>query len=260
MFHQPTNTFGNRIYNAAVYGKTEWGLHFHKSYELIYCMGEGIRVGVEGEDFFLSKGEFLLIFPYKKHEFTVQNEREKVWVGVFSEDHIKEFDKEFSQKEVDGVCFFANEATEKFLQERLLIDRAPDRYTLKGCLYLLMGQIQEKVRNCKAKKKDEKDLIMKIISYVEENFREDITLYTLAESLGYHYQYLSRVIQKNMRLGFRTLVNQYRFDYARFLLESEGVTVTQAALDAGFQSVRNFNRVYKEKTGVSPHRGNVNGV
>ena len=151
--------------------------------------------------------------------------------------------------------------TEGFLREKFFTDSEPNKYTVKGSLYLLMAEVARNLENCNAKKKDiDKDLTTRIIAYVEKNFREDITLHTMAEELGYHYQYLSRVIQKNIKIGFRTFVNQYRFDYARFLMEKESVTVTQAALEAGFQSVRNFNRIYKEKTGESPQRGKTKNL
>ena len=74
----------------------------------------------------------------------------------------------------------------------------------------------------------------------------------MADELGYNYQHLSRVFRKTMKMNFRDLINQYRFDRACTMLHDEKITVTQAALDSGFQSVRNFNRIYKEKTGLSP--------
>ena len=91
-----------------------------------------------------------------------------------------------------------------------------------------------------------------MIGYIEQSYREQITLHTAAVALNYHYQYLSRVFSGTMHMNFRTLVNQYRFDHACLLLERGDMTVTEAALEAGFQSVRNFNRIYKEKTGKTP--------
>ena len=85
--------------------------------------------------------------------------------------------------------------------------------------------------------------MLSIIRYVEEHYREPITERTVAAALGYHEQYVSRVFRSVMQMNFRDLVNQYRLEDALARLKAGGVTVTQAALDSGFQSVRTFNRV-----------------
>jgi len=252
MFHQPHNSFGNKIYNAFVYTNAEYGEHFHKSYELIYCMGERVKIGFGDSETELKHGEFLLVFPYKKHSFKTQGEKEKIWIGVFSADYIKEFDKEFMGKEPKNAKFQVDSQTLSYLQTALLFEGSPDKYTLKGALYAVLGSFCKQTEFIKRQDREQREITLKIVRYVEENFKENITLHTAAQELGYNFQYLSRVFHQCLGVNFREIVNQYRFDHARMLLEKGELTITQAALDSGFQSVRNFNRVYKEKTGQTP--------
>lgn len=250
MFHQPHNTFGRYIYNAKVYeAGTEYLSHFHKSYELLYCYSDSLRVSVEAQEYTMKQGDFLLVFPFQSHAFTV-GEGERVWVGAFSGDYIPAFDTQTQGRLPVDARFRVDADLQAFLQPNLLQPSTPSDLAIKGCLYLLCEQF---LRGVAWRKSDEnRELTVRMIRYIEENFTEQITLRTAAQALGFHYQYLSRVFSRSVQMNFRALINQYRFDYACRLLEEQKMTVTEAALAAGFQSTRNFNRVYREKMGVPP--------
>ncbi|WP_047834533.1 helix-turn-helix domain-containing protein, partial [Robinsoniella sp. RHS] len=47
-------------------------------------------------------------------------------------------------------------------------------------------------------------------------------------------------------------LNNIRLDYAQYLTRSTNDTLTRIWMDAGFESQRTFNRVFKEKYGTSP--------
>jgi AraC-like DNA-binding protein len=251
LFHQPHNTFGNHIYNAAIYDDVVYSPHFHMGHELIYGMQGKVTVTVNDCPHTVGEGEFLWIFPFQSHAFTVET-GQKIWVGVFSEDYIPSLARQVGNLIPTSPKFHTDNALHALLQQELLHKNVPAPLTLKGCLYLLAQCLsastdwEEELEN--------RQLTMRLIRYVEENFTEQITLRTAAQALGYHFQYLSRVFSQTIGMNFRTLVNQYRFDDACARLEAGNCTVTEAALAAGFQSVRNFNRVYKEKTGQPPLR------
>lgn len=250
MYHQPHNTFGRHIYNAKIYEEgTVYLSHFHKSYELLYCYGPSLHVDVEDKAYDLLEGDFLLVFPFQGHSFSV-GEGERVWVGVFSDGYLPTFDAQVQGRVPQDARFRMDAQTEALLREHLLAPITPSHMTLKGYLYLLCDRFLCGV--LWEENSENRELTVRLIRYIEENFTEKITLRTAAQVLGYHYQYLSRVFSKTVQMNFRALINQYRFDYACRLLEEQKVTVTEAALAAGFQSTRNFNRVYREKMGTSP--------
>ena len=250
MFHQAFNTFGDRIYNSAIYNAVNFDTHFHRSYELIYCKKGAVNITIGGENVRLNNGDCALIFPYLTHSFTVDNGNE-IWVGVFSSDHVKEFDKECLKKRPKSAKFSLNSQDKEYLEKTLFIKEKPQKYALKGCLYLIASEFMSQAE-FEEKSLDKGDLVMKIIEYVEKNFREDLTLCSIAKELGYNHQYLSKAFKSSVKINFRTLLNQYRVDYARYLMETSSVTVAEAAFESGFQSLRNFNRVYKEILGQTP--------
>lgn len=63
---------------------------------------------------------------------------------------------------------------------------------------------------------------------------------------------ISRVINAHYGMSFSEFVNQYRIDEVTRRLGGEDTAITTIAYEAGFGSIASFNRVFKEKTGMTP--------
>ena len=53
-------------------------------------------------------------------------------------------------------------------------------------------------------------------------------------------------------MNFKQLLNIYRADFARDQLIHTDASITDIAHASGFQTVRTFNRVFLDQTGVTP--------
>ena len=53
-------------------------------------------------------------------------------------------------------------------------------------------------------------------------------------------------------INLRQYINQYRVDHAKYLIVDTDESITDIALSCGFQSIRNFNRVFCRLTGMTP--------
>ncbi len=84
---------------------------------------------------------------------------------------------------------------------------------------------------------------------------EDLTLQSLAERLSVSSHQLSWLINEELRISFPSLVNGFRVeDVKRRLADpaSDGISILQIALDAGFSTKASFNRAFKLHTGMTP--------
>lgn len=88
--------------------------------------------------------------------------------------------------------------------------------------------------------------------YVEENYREDISMKQAARALGYSENYLSRAFHTAVGMNFRQYVNQYRVQLACRLIEQRRGSMTRIAMESGFQNIRSFNRAFMRATGRTP--------
>jgi AraC-like DNA-binding protein len=90
---------------------------------------------------------------------------------------------------------------------------------------------------------------------VEKVYRNDrISLDSLSERLGLQPYQLSGIINSRMGRSFTELVADYRVDEVkkRLLDPEEKANILNIAYDAGFGTKASFNRVFKERTGLTP--------
>lgn len=102
----------------------------------------------------------------------------------------------------------------------------------------------------------EDSLFQKIESYMQEkspytNF--DYGRHELVIAMNTNEVYLAKAIKKGAGLTIHEYINRWRMEYAtRLLLSQPNLTIEAIASDAGFASIRNFYRLFKEQHGMSP--------
>lgn len=247
--HQQHNSLGNHNYNAFFYDNCEWFYHFHKNYELIYILSGEVELTLNGTGYLLAADTFALILPNEFHAYHTPG-KSVAWVGVFSADFVSEFAILTQNKRSSTPVFTCEPQIRDFLLKYLITDTAPDTLLLKSTLYACCREFLN--QNSLYDATNENSFICDILSYLSENFREDISLATAAESLGYEYHYLSRRFHSHFHVNFKRFLNVYRADFAREQLLHSGCDITEIAHASGFQTMRTFNRVFQEQTGMTP--------
>ncbi|MBO5293723.1 MAG: helix-turn-helix transcriptional regulator [Clostridia bacterium] len=259
--HQVHNSISGDVYNAYSYTAAEYAPHFHKSYELAYVAKGSAEYQIGSEQRHLGAGDFALVSPYALHSFVVDGESE-MWVVVFANSYVKTFSKLLSDTVGETAFFTCEESTRHFFEEHMTMyhkgevaDIKSDEQLLmvKACLYAVCSEYIRTVKRIPKSKNS--DVLVQILEYVSQNFQEDISLQSIARALGYNYQYLSKIFNRTMNINFKTLVNHYRFEYARQqLLNNPEKSISEIAFESGFQSIRSFNRIYREISGSTPNQ------
>ena len=259
--HQPQNTFRN-VMTLCTYTDFSTPIHFHRNLELIYVDEGSATVTVTNENHILNKGQCILVFPYRLHSLNIPKDA-NVWVITFLQDYVKAFYKPMARKRAINPVFDLSDATRNFIEQKLIIPLKGNSFfsaisgimelTLKSCLYAVCSEFCEKVTVVNESREAD-TIAVNILQYISEKFKEDISLQTAADALGYNYQYISRTFNSMVGYNFKTVLNQYRFEYALQLLRESDKSITEVAFESGFQSLRTFNRVSYEMFNTSPRR------
>ena len=244
--------YENSIYNYVprIYNKCNFMPHFHKNFEMIYVESGMLDATIDGTSAVWTAGTIALLLPDQIHSF-VSREPNKVWIGVFSADYVLEFAEFVDKKSAVSPVFTCDTRILELLKSQLFTAEVPDNFALKAWLYAACAEYS-KCSELVPQKKSGSTIAHKILSYVSENFRENITLDSIAHELGYDKNYLSRCQHQIFHVNFRQLVNSYRLNCAKKLLHRRNTSIAEAALEAGFGNVRNFNRLWKDEYGKSP--------
>lgn len=94
----------------------------------------------------------------------------------------------------------------------------------------------------------------KIIGYIIDNYQSQITLEDVANAAYMTPQAFCRYFKKHTRHTFISFLNEVRINDACKTLTAEknNRSMVDVAYNAGFNSITNFNRVFKTVTGKSP--------
>lgn len=96
------------------------------------------------------------------------------------------------------------------------------------------------------------DLAQKIVQYITLNFKQDISLDTLAEEFNVSRYYISHIFSERIKINFRNYLALLRTEYAAGLIRTTDDSITNICSCAGFNSQRTFNRAFKQIYGITP--------
>src|SRR5262249_37719604 len=94
--------------------------------------------------------------------------------------------------------------------------------------------------------------IWKTRKFIEEHSGEELSLTRVAKAANIHPNYLSEKFKRVTGLNFVEYVARTRFTEACRLLHNGDLRLSEIAFTAGFQSLSQFNRVFKRLSGKSP--------
>lgn len=94
--------------------------------------------------------------------------------------------------------------------------------------------------------------IKNVIAYVEEHFREPISLTDISDHLGLGKEYFCRFFKKNMGISFLNYLNQVRLTHIYQGLINTDTPISELMEENGIANQKLFNRTFKELYGRTP--------
>ncbi len=95
------------------------------------------------------------------------------------------------------------------------------------------------------------EYVKRVLDYINENFQTRIDLERLAELCGITKFHLAREFKRYTGQTIVTYINVIRCKYAKRCI-ANGMSVTAAAYESGFESLSYFSRTFRKHTGFSP--------
>jgi len=102
-------------------------------------------------------------------------------------------------------------------------------------------------------KEDEALRIREIKQYIAEHYdNPDLNREMIARYIRVAPSYLSTLFKKETGQGLNDYINHYRIQKAMELLKSSRYSISEIAFQVGFNTVKNFTRIFKEHFGCTP--------
>ncbi len=226
-------------------------IHIHKELEIIYVKHGKAVAYADKNSYLLNEGDLFFTFPNQIHYYQTLKSGE-FGVLIFSPSIIYGEGKEIS-KSIPNTNYIPSENNEiANIIARISNANGKYRYlALNGYINTLMSIILPKL-TLKTITGEKNSAFYSIIDFCSRNFRDNITLDYVAESLHLSKYYISHLINKRLNQNFSEYVNNLRISEACNLLKETDAKIADISEDVGFGTIRSFNRSFKQTMGVSP--------
>lgn len=95
-------------------------------------------------------------------------------------------------------------------------------------------------------------LVRKACHYVDEHFRENISVASVATACDVSADYLSHSFSKHTGNPLSRYISAVRTGHAMYLLREGKPAISEIAYEVGFQSLSQFNRTFRNLRGMAP--------
>jgi len=239
-----------------------YSFHWHKNFEMVRVVNQPCRFWIDGVVIEALPGDIINIGAGILHRYMIDYDDTRLHLLTFSTDVLLKAGVSVNPLK---ACITAEEMKKNPQLEwqiNMLFDLIGEEGKLEkdkdnlfqehliSALYCLLMRyyVHEKNVSCLHL---EHQLFYQIVEYVNTHFDEDINVSVIANKLGVYRTKISSVFLKYADISLKEYLYGLRINKANRILE-QGESVTRAALDSGFGTVRNFNRVYKNVTGKRP--------
>ena len=116
------------------------------------------------------------------------------------------------------------------------------------------------VENAACRSRAEPVAIWKARKYIEEHSGEKLSLTNIAKVVNMNANHLSENFKQVTGMNFVEYVARTRFANTCDLLRNSKLRISEIAFAAGFQSLSQFNRIFKRFSGKSPTQYRAAGL
>ena len=226
--------------------------HFHRNIEVALIKRGGYEITLSGKKYTVTDGSVVVVDNYEVHSYDRlldEYQESEASVVIFPSAYIEGFNfsrkyKSFSSPVISdaALCSELIEITEKYLTRGGAISREGSE--------LFFALLSEKAEFKEKNTTDEDALIRKILVYIEENFKKDISRYMIARELGYTEAHISRVFHNFIGKGISEYINGMRLSYIDSMrLSGAQRGVLELISEAGFKSQQTYYRARRREKG-----------
>lgn len=215
----------------------------------------------------LKSGEGFLIFPNQITTYIADKELpwEYVWI---------EFDGLRAKEAMDTAGFSLDrpifhtkkrDMSQKMEEELVYIATHSDEtiFNIIGHLYLFLDYFMRSTVSTvvKGSTKLQDYYIKEAITYIEQNFQNDISVVDIANRLGINRSYFGKIFKQTLKQTPQEFLINYRMIKATELLRLTKMSIGDISKAAGYENQLHFSRAFKKIYNISPREWrNINAV
>lgn len=242
-------------------------LHWHEEIELLYPLNGESTIQIEGQKYQISNKHLTVIDSRQVHSTYTYSDTSMFICIHISRKHMEKYLPDLDMYQIHcipdkitdeqfpeylSVCKQMEQLTRLYIEDVSAYLMEAEGIILQILAHLIRFFSVRVVSNDNSADKLTLERIRNVITYVEDHFREPVSLHDIAGHLGLGKEYFCRFFKKNMGISFLQYVNEVRVSRIYQDLIRTDAPVSELAEQNGFSNQKLFNRTFKEIYGCTP--------
>ena len=243
--------------------------HWHPEIEITYVQKGTMCYKVNHMVYHLKEGDIVFNNSGALHSGTMENQKDCAYIPVTFDSRLiygffqstvnsKYVDPVIQDSMLPAICIDQSEPWHKPYLLRIidLDEKKPDFYELDItiCLQSIWRLLLEHITyepQASRENSLEYDRIKKILSYIEENYQNKITLNDIAGHIHLCESECTRLFKRHMNTTLFAFLQEYRIERSLEFLQAD-LPVSAVADKAGFSDPNYYSKVFAKIKGCSP--------
>lgn len=227
--------------------------HWHLENEIIYVENSTAVVSHNDKEYLLQKGNIICIQSGQVH-YIDGDKDSVVQIILFDNFFLPEVLRNCKLEHVvlhhsyDFPTVFFQILSEQSHKENFYVEKI---HLLLADLLLNIYRMEPLNKEGYTNKNENLHDYKKLLKEIQKSYNE-IDFSKAANIMGLSESYFSRYFHKMSGMTFSRYLNTIRVEKAIELLKEEKYSVTEISIRCGFDTIRHFNRTFKEITGRTP--------
>lgn len=252
-------------------------VHWHDELEIIYVKSGLLTVSISGESYIGKAGEAFVVSPGNLHLMGSQTGTVDYFTFLFPLKYIsfrtddmlddklleplnngqlmisprvKDSAKELCEQLID-IYMAENDETESKITAQIKTKIILLQFILEMWKKGFVIENDTSGRNIVEKE---------MVSYIQQNFTGKISLKEFGKQFHLSEKYISRYFKEHFHITLSQYITYLRLENAKQLLQDTDLSVTETAMQSGYQNVSYFIRSFKKTYGISPLKYRNSGI
>ena len=252
-------------------------VHWHDEFEIIYVRSGFLTVSISGESYIGKTGEAFVVSPGNLHLMGSQSGTVDYYTFLFPLKYISfrtddMLDDKLLEPLKNGHLMIGPRIkdTAKELCEQLVETYMAKNKKIESEItaqiktkIILLQFILEMWKKGFVIENDTsgRNIVEKeMVSYIQQNFTGKISLKEFGEQFHLSEKYISRYFKEHFHITLSQYITYLRLENAKQLLQDTDLSVTETAMQSGYQNVSYFIRSFKKAYGISPLKYRNSGI
>lgn len=219
-------------------------LHNHNSYEIVYYVRGAGKTTINGYTYKYYAGTFSVTLPNNYHNESHEEYTEVIYINFDCSNLPFEL--------LNGVYSDSPSKVIYNLMKKMKQEMIAKEIYYEYKLELLIQELLLEFNRIIEKKNARTEWLDYVVTFIDENYNNEINMKTLADLSGYSYHRFRHLFKEKIGLSPVGYILKRKIENSKDKLANSNFSITEVASICGFSNSCQFTTLFKKFTGVTP--------